>query len=61
LAVQGGEAFAESIDSYRMNWFIKYFQKLMPEQKKLFIDIRDADLFTQIYHQKGSKIVAVVN
>jgi hypothetical protein len=40
LAAQGGENFAESIDSYRMNWFIKYFQKLMPEQKKLFIGVK---------------------
>lgn len=30
LDALGGDAFAESIDYYRLNWFIKYFEKIAP-------------------------------
>ena len=30
LDVVGSEAYAESIDRYRTNWFVKYFEKLAP-------------------------------
>lgn len=61
LHTHGGEAFAESMDRSRLNWFIKYFEKLAPRQKKILVDNRDIDLFHSIYRAPGSKIVAVVN
>ena len=30
LEVHGGETFAESMDYYRLNWFIKWFEKIAP-------------------------------
>jgi len=58
----GGEAFAENIDRYRTNWFIKLFEKYAPHQKRILIDQRDIDLFYGIYRDcPGKKIVAVVN
>jgi len=30
IDTHGGEAFAESIDSFRLNWFIKLFEKWAP-------------------------------
>lgn len=62
LSVHGGEVFAESIDRNRANWFVSYFERLCPEQKKVLIDTKDADLFYQIFrHCPGKNIVAVVN
>lgn len=61
LHTQGGEAFAESMDKSRLSWLIKYFEKIAPKQKEIFIDKKDIDLFHSIYRSKGKKIVAVVN
>lgn len=62
LTVLGGEAYAESLDKFRVNWFVKYFEKLSPHQKKVMIDQKDIDLFYGIYRDTpGQKIVAVVN
>jgi len=30
LNTQGGEAFSESLDSYRLSWFVKYFEMISP-------------------------------
>jgi len=30
LDTHGGEAFAESIDRFRLNWFVKLFEKWAP-------------------------------
>ncbi len=30
LSVHDGEAFAESIDRYRANWFVSYFERTAP-------------------------------
>ncbi|EGR31941.1 hypothetical protein IMG5_099690 [Ichthyophthirius multifiliis] len=62
LDVQGGETFAESLDRYRLNWFVKYFEKLAPYQKKILIDQKDEDIFYTLYrNMPGKKIFAVVN
>ena len=62
LGCHGGEAFAENMDQFRINWFIKLFEKYAPYQKKIFVDDKDIDLFYQIYRNcPGKKIVAVVN
>lgn len=62
LDVVGAEAYAESIDRYRVNWFVKYFEKLAPYQKKVIVDQKDVDLFYALYRDTpGKKIVAVVN
>jgi hypothetical protein len=62
LDVLGGEGFAEVLDKYRISWFVKYFEKLSPYQKRLLIDQRDIDLFYNVYRDcPGKKIVAVVN
>lgn len=58
----GSEAYAESIDRSRTNWFVKYFEKLAPHQKKIIIDQKDVDLFYALYRDTpGKKVVAVVN
>jgi len=62
IDVCGGEGFAEILDKYRVSWFVKYFEKLSPYQKRILIDQRDIDLFYNIYRDcPGKKIVAVVN
>jgi hypothetical protein len=62
LETLGGENFAEIVDKYRVNWFIKWFEKVSPLQKRILIDQRDVDLFYGIYRDApGKKIVAVVN
>lgn len=62
LDVVGGEAYAESMDRFRTNWFVKYFEKLAPYQKKIIVDQKDLDLFYALYRDTpGKKIVAVVN
>lgn len=35
--------------------------KFAPEQKKVLIDMRDEQIFREIYKSEGDKIVAVVN
>lgn len=30
LNTQGGEGFAESMDSYRLSWIVKYFELIAP-------------------------------
>jgi len=30
LSVHGGEAYAENMDKFRTNWFIKYFELIAP-------------------------------
>lgn len=60
--VHGGEAFAESVDFFRLNWFIKLFEKYAPYQKKVLVDQKDLDLFYALYRDcPGKTIVAVVN
>lgn len=62
LDVNGGSAFAESLDKYRVSWFVKYFEKYAPQQKKIIVDKKDLDIFYALYRNcPGKKIVAVVN
>ena len=61
LYTNGGEAFGENMDTSRINWFIKIFEKFAPQQKKIFIDQKDSDLFYSLYRLDAKKIVAVVN
>ena len=61
LRVHGGEAFAESIDRFRLNWFIKLFEKYAPRQKQIIVDLKDEEIFYTLYRNSGKKIVAVVN
>jgi len=30
LDVHGGSAYAESMDKFRVNWFVKYFESICP-------------------------------
>lgn len=62
LDANGGSAFAESLDKYRIAWFVKYFEKYAPVQKQIIVDQKDTDLFYALYRNcPGQKIVAVVN
>lgn len=62
LDVHGGEAYAESIDKFRSDWWVKYFEKLAPYQKRVLVDRKDLDLFYALYRScPGENIVAVVN
>lgn len=62
LDTHGGEAYAESLDLSRLNWFIKYFEQIAPHQKRILVDQKDIDLFYSLYRDcPGEKIVAVVN
>lgn len=62
LDANGGEAYAESIDRFRANWWVKYFQKVAPYQKRILVDRKDLDIFYSLYRDcPGKKIVAVVN
>lgn len=49
LNTQGGEAFSESLDSYRLSWFVKYFEMISPHQKKIIIDKKDEQIFSELY------------
>jgi pheromone shutdown protein TraB len=61
LRVHGGEAFAESMDHFRVNWFVKLFEKYAPRQKQIIVDLKDEEIFYSLYRNSGKKIVAVVN
>lgn len=61
LENHGGEAYAESLDRYSVNWWSKLFEKVAPRQKKILVDQRDERIFVDLYKAKGKKIVAVVN
>lgn len=58
---RGGEAFAESIDRSRINFFVGLFNKTAPKQKRILIDLRDERIFRELYSIKAKHIVAVVN
>lgn len=59
--VRGGEAFAESMDRSRINFFVALFSKTAPKQKTILIDQRDERIFRELYSMKAKHIVAVVN
>lgn len=62
LATRGGEAFAESIDRSRINFLVGLFSKLAPEQKRILVDLKDENIFRDLYQRcEGDRIVAVVN
>lgn len=44
-----------------MNWFISSCGIFFPKFKRIMVDKRDADLFTQIDKAEGDKVVVVVN
>ena len=41
LHVRGGEAFAESIDRSRINFFVALMNRIAPKQKNILVDQRD--------------------
>ena len=49
LDTAGGEAFAETLDKYKISWFVKFFEKVSPLQKQIFIDEKDRDIFHDLY------------
>jgi hypothetical protein len=49
LNVNGGEAFGENMDRFRINWFTKLFEKVAPRQKDILVDRKDLDLFYSVY------------
>jgi len=58
----GAQAFTEKVlDTNMMNWFIQSADVFFPNVKKIMVDERDEELFTQIDNAKGDKIVVVVN
>lgn len=58
----GGEELAESIDRFRANWLVKYFEKISPNEKRILVDKKDEEIFRTLYTKtKGKNIVAVVN
>ena len=61
LHVRGGEAFAESIDRSRINFFVSLLNKVAPKQKSILVDQRDIRIFNELYGLKHKNIVAVVN
>lgn len=62
LVTRGGEAFAESLDRSRSNFMVGLLSKYAPEQKKIPIDLRDENIFRDLYKKcEGESIVAVVN
>lgn len=62
LSAYGGSSFAENLDRSRANWFVKYFEKIAPRQKKVIVDQKDLIIFKELYKNiKGKRTVAVVN
>ena len=62
IAMVGAQAFTEKVlDTNMMNWFIQSADVFFPNVKKIMVDERDEELFTQIDNAKGDKIVVVVN
>lgn len=60
--MRGGEAFAESCDRSRINFFVAFLSKIAPKQKQILVDQRDIRIFCDLYKLKDHKnIVAVVN
>lgn len=58
----GSEAFAESIDKFRANWFVKFFELIAPQQKKIIVDMKEVEMFKTLYSKlEGKTIVAVIN
>jgi len=44
-----------------MNWFIQSLDIFFPKFKRIFVDMKDEDLFRAIDKCKSEKIVVVVN
>ena len=62
MSIHSFGAFTEQVDDYLINWFISYFEKLAPFQKRILIDMVSEDLFRTIYKDMdGQKIFALVN
>lgn len=62
LCVNGGEAYAEILDDYRISWWVKIFQKVAPRQKEILVDETDLNLFKTLHNEMAGKtLVAVVN
>ena len=63
MHVRGGEAFAESMDRFRINFLVSLFKRAAPKQKKIIVDERDVRIFKDLYYNMKDKknIVAIVN
>jgi hypothetical protein len=54
--------FAEKcLDPYMVNWYVQSFDIFFPRWKRVFIDMRDDDLFKAIDKCPEKKVVVVVN
>jgi hypothetical protein len=62
LNVHGMPNFSEWFDDTTINWFIKFFERIAPYQKRILIDQEDDRLFHLIYQDlDGKNLVAIVN
>ena len=62
INVHGFADFSETVDDTVVNWYVKFFEKLSPYQKRIFIDREDERLFYKIYREMPGKVLlAVVN
>lgn len=59
---KGWNSFVESsFDVRTCSWFIKIFEAIFPEMKRIFVDKRDIDISQIILENKGKKMIALVN
>lgn len=62
MSVHSFGGFTEHVDDYLISWFVNYFEKLAPHQKRIIIDMVSEDLFRTIYKDMdGQKLFALVN
>lgn len=62
MSIHSFSGFTEQVDDYTINWFINYFEKLAPHQKRILIDMMSEEIYRTIYKEMdGQKIVALVN
>lgn len=63
MHVRGGEAFAESMDRFRINFLVSLFNRAAPKQKNIIVDERDVRIFKDLYYnlKDHKNIVAIVN
>lgn len=62
ISENGIKAFVENVlDSYQMNWVIKDLELMFPSAKRVFVDLKDQELYRKIANAPGKKIVVLVN
>ena len=62
IQLVGPAAYSEKcLDANQMNWIIQSTDVFFPKIKKILVDERDEDLFTEIDQAQGDKVVVLVN